>query len=126
MAKGKKKVAKKKVAKKAKPISLPNGYKVIGRSPNWDVDKNPVIEGERSETREVVFNEGKRDERTVRCFIVTDQELGAVTVWESTGLRDLFDQTEEGNTVRIEYLGVSETHRKGQQPMKLFNCAMKD
>lgn len=127
MAKAKAKAKGKKTAsKKAKPISLPNGYKVVGRAPNWDMDKNPVIEGERSDAREVIFDEGTKKERSVRTMIVSDEELGAVTVWESGMLRDLFDQTEEGQTVRIEYLGLSPTKKKGQNAARLFNCAVKD
>lgn len=119
-----KKVAGKKKA--AKPIVLPGGYKVIGRAPNWDFEKNEVIEGERSDVREVIFDEGTKKQRMVRTMIVSDETLGAVTVWESRGLQDLFDQTEEGNTVRIEFLGYAKAAKKGQNPMKLFNCAVKD
>lgn len=127
MAKAKAKAKGKKTAsKRAKPISLPNGYKVVGRAPNWDMDKNPVIQGERSEAREVIFDEGTKKERSVRTMIVSDEELGAVTVWESGMLRDLFDQTEEGQTVRIEYLGLSPTKKKGQNAARLFSCAVKN
>jgi hypothetical protein len=127
MAKAKAKSKGKKAAgKKPKPITLPNGYKVIGRAPNWDFNKNPVIEGERSDAREVVFDEGTKKERSVRTMIVSDEELGAVTVWESGGLRDLFDQTVEGQTVRIEYLGEATSKKKGQNAMRLFSCAVKD
>lgn len=117
--------SKSKVVKKAKPIQLPNGYKVIGRAPNWDVEKHPVIEGERSEVRMVTMDEGTKKEREVRTFIVADETVGAVNVWESGMLRDLFDQTKEGDVVRIEYLGLGKAKR-GQNAPKLFNCALKD
>ena len=103
--------------------TLPNGYKVIGRAPNWDVDKHPVIEGERGEAREVTLDEGTKKERTVRTMIVQDSDVGAVTVWESGMLRDMFDQTEEGDKVRIEYLGEG-TAKRGQNAPKLFSCAV--
>jgi hypothetical protein len=124
MAKAKAK-AKAKSKAKSKPITLPSGYKVIGRAANWDIEKHPVIEGERSEAREVTFDEGTKKERTVRTMIVVDETLGALTVWESGGLRDLFDQTEEGDVIRIEYLGLGKA-KKGQNAPRLFSCAMKE
>ncbi len=105
---------------------LPNGYKVIGRAPNWDFETDAVVQGIRGEIREVVMDEGTKKERTVRNFIVQDDSLGAVTVWESGGLRDLFDQTEEGDDVIIEYLGVAKSAKKGQNPMKLFSCGKRE
>jgi hypothetical protein len=110
---------------KSKPVMLPSGYKVIGRAPNWDIEKHPVIEGERSEAREVTFDEGTKKERAVRTIIVADETLGAVNVWESSGLRDLFDQTEAGDVVRIEYLGLGKA-KKGQNAPRLFSCSMKE
>jgi len=110
---------------KSKPVVLPSGYKVIGRAPNWDIEKNPVIEGERSDAHDVTFDEGTKKERTVRTMIVADETLGAVNVWESSGLRDLFDQTEAGDTVRIEYLGLGKA-KKGQNAPRLFSCSMKE
>lgn len=130
MATKKKAAAKKSVGKKAKRSAsnraptLPNGYRVIGRAPNWDVEKNPTIEGIRGEAREVTLNEGKRDERTLLTFVVQDEELGAVNVWQSAGLKDLFEQTDDGDHVRIEYLGEGPA-KKGQNPMKLFQCSVK-
>jgi hypothetical protein len=107
---------------KSTPV-LPNGYKVIGRAPNWDVEKHPVIVGERGEVKEVTMDAGTKKERDVRTFILQDETLGAVTVWESGMLRDLFDQTEPGDKVRIEYLGLG-TAKRGQNAPKLFSCGV--
>lgn len=132
MAKAKSKAKSKSTSKRkatAKGPVLPNGYKVIGRAPNWDPEKLEVIEGERGETKEVVFNEGVKKgpengrERTVRTFIVQDDTHGALNVWESGMLRDLFDQTEPGDKVRIEFLGYG-TAKKGQSAPKLFSCGV--
>jgi len=113
----------------AKSPTLPSGYKVIGRAPNWDPEKDEVIEGERGETKEVTFNEGVKKgpnkERVVRTMIVQDETIGAVNVWESGMLRDLFDQTEAGDKVRIEYLGLGQA-KKGQNAPKLFSCGVAD
>lgn len=131
MAKAKAKAkAKSKAGKsKSKSVTLPNGYKVIGRAPNWDMEKHPVIEGVRGEEKEVVFTDpkkkGKEAKRTVRTFVLMDDTIGAVNVWESGGLRDLFDQTQDGDHIRIEFLGLGDA-KKGQNPPRLFSCSMKE
>jgi hypothetical protein len=129
-----KKAAKKvvKTAKRGKKngagaaVHLPDGYKVIGRAPNWDVDKSPVIEGVRGEIKQVTLNAGTKQEKETNCMVVVTEDLGALTVWESAGLRDLFEQTEDGDTVRIEYVETLEPRRKGQQGMRVFSCAVKE
>lgn len=103
---------------------LPNGYKVIGRAPNWDVEKHPVIEGVRGKAKSVVMNEGTKKEYEVRTMIVTDDEVGAVTVWESALLTDLFDNTDDGDNIRIEFNGYG-PKKPGQNPPKLFTCGIK-
>lgn len=108
----------------AQGAPLPDGYRTVGRAPSWDVDKHPVISGQRGDEKTVTLDEGTKKEREVRTFIVEDAEIGPVTVWESTGLRDLFDQTESGDDVRIEYLGLGKAKR-GQNAPRLFSCGKK-
>lgn len=112
--------------KKNTAVHLPDGYKVIGRAPNWDVDKHPVIEGVRGESKVVTLNAGTKQEKDTNCMVIVTEELGALTVWESAGLRDLFEQTEDGDTVRIEYVETLPARKKGQQGMRVFSCAVKD
>lgn len=127
-----KKVAKKstktakRVNKKASAVHLPDGYKVIGRAPNWDLEKYPMIEGVRGEVKSVTLNEGTKQEKTTNCLVVVTEEFGALTVWESAGLRDFFEQTEDGDTVRIEYVQTLAPRKKGQQGMRVFSCAVKE
>lgn len=125
MAKAKAKAKSKSKQKAGKVHTLPNGYKVIGRAPNWDPEKNPVLEGERGETQEVTFDKGTKKERTQRLCVVQSDELGAVTLWESSMLRDFFDQTNNGDNIRVEYLGLGEA-KKGQQAPKLFSTGVKE
>lgn len=110
---------------KSKTPTLPSGFKVIGRAPNWDFEKYPVVVGERGPEHEVIMDKGTKKERTVRNFILQEETLGAVTIWESSMLKQMFDETEEGNNIRIEFLGFGEA-KKGQNAPKLFSCAMKD
>lgn len=121
------KKASKKVARSTKKTSerLPEGYKVIERSPSWDCEKNPVIEGVRGDVKTRAF---KRDGKTqnTRYFVVDDAKLGPTTVFESAGLRDLFEQTSEGDHVRIEFIGTTPPAKKGNNPMRNFSCAVKD
>jgi hypothetical protein len=112
--------------KKTQEIRLPDGYKVVGRAPNWDADKHPVLEGARGETKAVTLNAGTKDEKETQCMVVVSEELGAVTVWESAGLRDLFEQTEDGDSIRIEYTHTLPPRKKGQQGMRVFSCAVKE
>lgn len=107
-------------------VHLPNGFKVIGRAPNWEPEKNPVIEGERGPTNTMTMDEGKKTEREVRNCVVQDAELGAVTVWESGMLRQFFDETDDGDVVRIEFLGLGKPAQRGHNPPKLFSCAVKE
>lgn len=104
--------------------AMPKGFKVIGRAPNWNPEKNPVITGERGKTKNVILDEGTRDEREVRTFVLDDEEIGSVNVWESSYLRDLFDNTDDGDVVRIEFLGYGKA-KKGQSAPKLFECGVK-
>lgn len=122
-----KKAAKKSVKnKKTAAVHLPDGYKVIGRAPNWDVDKHPVIEGVRGETKVVTLNAGTKNEKDTNCMVVVTEDLGALTVWESAGLKDLFEQTDDGDVVRVEYVETLAPRKKGQQGMRVFSCAVKE
>lgn len=97
-----------KTKSKAKTPNIPAGYKVIERAPNWDFEKNPIIAGRRGETKEITMDRGKHSEREVRNFILEDKVIGDVVVWESSGLRELFDRTDDGDDIRIEYLGLGD------------------
>lgn len=129
MASSKKTAKKAKRSTKAKAksadVRLPDGYKVIERSPNWDCEKDPVIEGVRGEIKTRAF---KRDGKTqtTRYVVVEDATLGPTTVFESAGLRDFFEQTSEGDHVRIEFIGTTPPTRKGLNPMRNFSCAVRE
>lgn len=116
--------AKSKSKASSKKATLPNGYKSLSsRAPNWDFEKDTVIEGERGEVRDVTFDKGTKKERTVQVMTIDDAKKGKLTVWNSATLRPLFEETEEGDSVRVEYLGLAKA-KKGQNPCKLFDVAV--
>lgn len=122
MAKSKKSVKSVKSVKSKAPA----GYTVLDRAPNWDHDNHPIIEGIRRDAEEIPVSKGRPDERLQRCMEVIDKTIGAVTVWESAMLRNLFDRTKDGDTVRVEFLGYGEARAAGEQPTKKFTCAVLD
>lgn len=113
-----------KMKKAIQTAVLPDGYAVIGRPQNWNPDTNPIITGVRGETHEVVMDKGTKKERTQRNFVLQEDDLGAITIWESSMLKQFFDETEDGDQVRIEFIGLGEP-KKGMQPPKLFVCGIK-
>lgn len=108
-----------------RPIQLPDGYKVIEYAPNWDHEKNPIIKGTRGETKDMVFGRGTKNEYEAECFSVTDKEVGEVTVWKSSGLIRLFEETDAGDDVYIEFIGYGEARDEDSDPPKLFRCGSK-
>jgi hypothetical protein len=108
-----------------KPIQLPDGYKVIEYAPNWDHEKNPVIKGVRGETKDMTFARGTPNEYQAECFSVNDKDVGEVTVWKSSGLIRLFEETDAGDDIFIEFTGYGEARDSESDPPKLFRCGAK-
>lgn len=111
---------------RAVKAKAPSGYTVLDRAPNWDHDHNPIIEGPRGEAEEIPVDKGRATERLQRCMTVSDKTIGDVTVWESGMLRNLFDRTKDGDTVRVEFLGYGTPRNKDESAPKKFTCAVLD
>lgn len=113
-------------SKRKSKVTIPEGYRTIDRAPSWDMEKYPVIDGERGPTKRIKFTDRKTGERRdAEIFTLIDDTIGAVVVWNSGGLSDLFDQSADGDTVRIEFLGLGKS-KKGQNPPRLFQCSIKE
>lgn len=108
-----------------KAVQLPEGYEVIERAPNWDHEANPIINGVRGESSELTFGRGTRNEYEAECFVVSDKKIGDVAVWKSGGLVQLFEETNPGDEVFIQFTGYGEAKDEDQSPPKLFKCAVK-
>lgn len=102
---------------------VPEGYKTIERAPNWDFEKDAVVQGIRGPIVELEFGRRGEDKRLQRTFTIKDQVLGEVAIWESSRLTPLFDTTNDGDDVYIEFLGYQEAKVEGDSPTKLFKCA---
>ena len=111
---------------KARTVKLPEGFRVLGRAESHDFDKHPVVEGERGEARTVTFNRGRPNEEDRECFTIISEEFGAETIWYSAGLRELFEGSDEGDYVRIEYTHTLPPRNKGESGMRVFVCGIKE
>lgn len=128
MAKAKAKAKGNGKAKRQAP-GLPSGFTAIeGYAPKWDHEAEPVLQGTWGKVRdvEVIRGRGKKAESdTAQVCDVTKEDGHAVAVWNSAGLKQLFETAEEGQEVYIEFLGMGEA-KKGQNAPKLFRCAVRD
>lgn len=116
----------KKSVKHSSPMfDIPSGYKITSTNfaPPWEYKKNTTLEGEVIEIKDV--KKGGKIKKDTRIMTVRNGSGDPVAVWESSALRVLFDQAEEGSEVFIKYHGEKKV--KGQKnPMHDFVAAIKD
>lgn len=121
-------MAKKKVVKHRKQSSvqaaIPDGFRPIvdeAHAPKHDFDTYDTLVGTVKSIRKIVQGKGKQ-QRIVRIMTVDRGDM-FVSVWESAGLRILFDQVQPDQRVYIRYVG--EVAIKGRkQPMHAYQCAI--
>ncbi len=111
---------------KAKPkTELPKGFQAIsgfGQSwPNDDTKKGDMIVGAIIEFDEVDVKRGKKTE-TVQNMKLESKEGVVYTLWESAGLRPLFDY-EEGSEVAIIFDGMGKA-KAGQNAPRLYRLGV--
>ena len=107
-------------------IKLPPGMEMVSDgtlTPEHDWTANPEIYGEMQIIKVVPVRRGKLIENT-RLMIVTGTD-GKTAVWESAGLKDLFDIAKPGGKIYIKYKGLMELDG-GRNPMKQFVTAYDD
>ncbi len=104
---------------------LPEGFEAIEGSfaPSWDFDEMPVIQGEVTRLEYVETGVG-RDRRTVRVMDIKTPSGERFAVWESAGLRPLFDRAGKGAIVAAAYTGEVEVKGR-KQPMHGFQVGIK-
>jgi len=101
--------------------AIPKGYKAIGGfAQTWDQTKRPELIGTFGQVRTVTQKSGRKT-RKVRVADVTTDD-GVYAVWESAGLRGLFDNCKEGDDVYIRFTGMGKA-KKGQNAPKLYTVA---
>ena len=115
-----------KTKKKGKVTKLPKGYEAIsgfGQSwPSDDTKAGDMIEGTITEFDEVDVKRGKKT-TTVQNMKVETKEGQVHTLWESAGLRPLFEY-EEGTIICVIFLGMGKAKR-GQNPPRLYTLGVK-
>jgi len=101
---------------------LPSGFtRVEGFAQTWDVEAMPVLIGTWGKARNIQVKHGKKMEDARVCDVETDDGK-RFTVWDSAGLRALFDTIQEGTEVYIAYDGLG-VAKKGQNAPKLYTVA---
>lgn len=104
----------------ASNIDLPEGIELISDGTltgSHDFEKNPLVHGKVLVTKSVPIKRGNRFEPNRLITVQNGDEV--VAVWESAGLKDLFDKVVEGDIVYIKYDGKIEMG-PGREDMKKF------
>lgn len=105
---------------------IPKGMKAINASfaPTWNPEQRKELTGTFSEPKSVELKQGKKTvERRCVEFMTHDGER--YTIWESAGLKVMFDDVEPGTEVYIRFDGYGQA-KPGQNPPKLFTVATAD
>lgn len=111
---------------KSSSANVPKGMKALSGSfaPTWDPEKVNPIQGTFGEPKEVQLKQGNKTV-TRRCVEFTTDKGDRFTVWESAGLKTMFDEVEAGTKVYIHFDGYGEA-KKGQNAPKLFTVGVDD
>lgn len=128
MATRKKKTQTKKRQTRKKPaanVALPEGYTAVaGFGDSWpgtNPEVGATLIGEIVGYDEVEVRRGRKIEET-NTMRVEDEDGKVWTVWESAGLRPLFEY-EEGTHICIIFTGMGKA-KKGQNAPKLYNIGV--
>lgn len=105
---------------------VPKGMKALSGSfaPTWDPAKVGTLDGTFGPIKTVPLKQGNKTQDR-RCVEFKTQGGERFTVWESAGLRTLFDEVKPGTRVFIKYEGLGQAKR-GQNAPKRFLVAVAD
>lgn len=113
-----------KKTRKKRATQLPKGYEAItGFGRNWpdeDTKSGDMIRGLMTEFDEFETGKGK-NKRTVQTVKVETDD-GLLTLYESSGLRVLFEY-EEGTEIAVIYDGKGKA-KTGQSPPRLYRIGV--
>jgi hypothetical protein len=106
--------------------NVPKGMKALSGSfaPSWDCEKVPTLEGTFGPIKSVPIKQGSKTVER-RCVEFTTNSGDRYTVWESAGLKTMFEEVESGTGVYIHFDGYGEA-KKGQNAPKLFTVGIDD
>lgn len=103
-------------------VAIPEGFQMPASAqvPNWDYEKQKVLQGDAVSMRVIKKKKPRKGEApTTRLLTVRDEDGNLHQVWESAGLRGLFDEVLQGGEVFIRYDGLG-AKQKGKNQMKVF------
>lgn len=123
--------SKKQSVNKTAKFQPPKGYTVCasaGNTATHDWEKNPVLEGEVLEIKNVTTTAvdkktGKKKKNETRLMVVKTKNGDEVAVWEKYQLIPLFDSVEKGSDIYIAHTGVKNIG--GGQKMHEFTTAFR-
>lgn len=110
--------------KESKAIEMPEGFEMVSDgtlTEGHDFLKDPIVQGIVKSIKTVMLKRGKRMEENRLIIVETTDDKCAV--WESAGLKDLFDGIVVGDSVYIKYDGLLDA-KDGLNPMKKFITGM--
>lgn len=104
---------------------IPKGMKALSSTfaPTWQPTKEgESITGTMGEVKTVTLQQGKKQVER-RCVEITTAKDERYTVWESAGLKTMFEDVEADSEVYIRYDGLG-VAKRGQNAPKRFTVAV--
>jgi|SRR6478735_1233373 len=91
--------------------------------PQWDFAKKPRFEGTVTRVSDFLHTKSKFGERETRVMHIADSNGEEFSLWESAGLKDLFENAVVGTAVVIVAQGKQEF--SDGRTMNTFRCFMR-
>ena len=108
-----------------KLIEMPDGFEMVSDgtlTETHDFEKTPIVTGKVLTMKSVLLKRSGTVEENRMITVATDE--GTTAIWESAGIKDLFDEMVSGDQVYIRFDGLEEMGG-GRQPMKKFITGLK-
>jgi hypothetical protein len=90
-------------------VEVPDGFDDVSASmeklPKWDFTKDEQLDATVKKIQEVTVTKGKVTRETHVAHVITEdgEELA---LWESAGLKELFEVMDRGSVIRVVYQGT--------------------
>lgn len=105
-------------------VKLPKGYKIVsgdGFAKSFFFTKRgDFVEGKVISVKGLTYDGKKREILTLQT-----KKHGPVAIWDSAGLKPLFDSIKKNDEVYIRFDGLGTPKKKGYSAPKLFTVGVK-